>query len=244
MTEAAETQTTEDQAPAEDIQQEREEFEIKLDTPNDDRNKSPMIQRIIGQRNKARDQNEELKAKIERLEKQLTPQPQKEPPKLSEFSSETDYQEAMKRFYAEEIPGQRQASDPLKEYQRQQSLNSGLDKHYRKAAELAAKFPEYSAAEQAAAQTLGDELSQEVAIRAKNSAELMLFFGSNPAEAQRFKSLAEQDPVGAALELGRLDALVKIQSKTKSTLPEPDQPLGSTSGIIQKERGPEGATFT
>lgn len=229
---------------AEGETQTAEEFEIKLDTPDDASNKNPMISRIIGQRNKARDENEELRRKVQELESKITkPKESKPLPKLTDFSTDEEYERAVQNHYAKMNLNNQPKIDPLKEFQRQQSLTQGLDEHYRKASELAAKFPEYSKAEEAAAQTLGDELAQEIATRATNSAELMLYLGSNPNEAQRFKNLANNDPVQAGIELGRLDALVKVQSKTKKQLPEPDEPLESRAALKHEKRGPKGATF-
>ena len=236
---------TDSDANPESIQDQAQEFEIKLDSPSDDdRRKNPMVTRIIGQRNKARDENAELKQKVAELEaKMAKPQPNAAP-KWADYDSDEAYEKAVRDHIAQNMLKQQPKIDPVQQFQQSQRLEQGLQKHYTRADELAAKFPEYSVAEEAARTILGENLAQEVALRASNSAELMLFLGTNPSEANRFKSLAETDPVQAGIELGRLDARVKIQSKTKEPTPEPDEVLQSRTGTIQKiDQGLEGATF-
>lgn len=236
---------TETQVDSESIQDQQEEFEIKLDSPSDDdRRKNPMVTRIIGQRNKARDENAELKQKIAELESKLTkPAQATAAPKWADFDNDEAYEKAVQDHIAQKLMKTQPKIDPVQQYQQTQRLEKGLEKHYSRANELAAKFPQYSVAEEAANTILGPELSQEIALRASNSPELMLYLGTNPSEASRFKNLAESDPVQAGIELGRLDALVKIQSKTKQSTPEPDEVLQSKAGIKKNQRGPEGATF-
>lgn len=229
----------ENNEPAEKV----EEFEISLDTPDSTRKNNPMVNRIIGQRDKARDENAELRQKVQELEAKFSKPEPKPLPKLVDFSTDEEYERAIQNHYAQNALNSQPKINPIEEFQKQQNLNNRLDKHYQKATALAEKFPEYSKAEEAATQILGDAIAQEVATRTTNSAELMLYLGSNPHEAQRFKNLANNDPVQAGIELGRLDAKVKVQSKVKQPTPEPDEILESKAGIQKNQRGPEGATF-
>lgn len=229
--------------------QEAEEFEITIgDSPSqeDRKPKNPMVSRIIGQRDKARDESagkdrviDQLKQEIELLKRghSNSPQPSGGAPKWEDYDDDAKYQQAVLSWAQRHTPNVN-PMEQIQQYQRQQQVSQKLDSHYQRAQTLAEKFPEYSQAEQAAVEVLGHDLATEITARTKNSAELMLFFGKNSAKAREFKDLAERDPVEAALELGRLDASLKIQARTKAPLPDPDEPLdgGSASSATRWQR--------
>lgn len=221
-----------DQNVDQDGQQEgagAEEFEITLgDSPSQEsrtKKGNPMVARIIGQRDTARDEVAQLKSEIALLKANQTRSPSKSAaPKWDDYGSDDEYQQAVLSWAQSQQP-KSNPMDQIQQYQRQQQFSQRVDGHYQRAQTLAEKFPEYSQAEQAAVEVLGQELASDIAARAKNSAELFLYFGKNSAKASEFKRLADTDPVEAALELGRLDASLKVQARQKAPLPEPDEPL-------------------
>lgn len=220
---------------------EAEEFEITLgDSPSQDSRKkgNPMVARIIGQRDSARDEVAQLKSEIALLKANKSATPSTKEPSWDDYGSDEEYRQAVLKW-AQSQQKQPNPIDQIQQFQRQQQFSQRVDGHYQRAQSLAEKFPEYSQAEQAAVEVLGQELASDIAARAKNSAELLLYFGKNSAKAREFKHLADTDPVEAALELGRLDASLKVQARAKAPLPDPDEPLdggrASSQGSWQRK---------
>ena len=254
--EKAEQLNTEDQdqdvnAAQEDqqAQTEDQEFEIAIgDSPSQDRKKgNPMVARIIGQRDKAREESAEKDQRLKQMEVELAAlrgnqggKP-KQAPQWADFDSDEAYQKAVvdwAKSQNQQVSQPTNTAQILHRLKEDEHRNQKIDQHYQRAQELAEKFPDYSQAEKAALDVLGDDLVNDIATRAKNSAALMLHFGRNPDAARQFKDLASTDPVEAALELGRLDASVKVQARSKTPPPEPDETLGggksSSAGSWQR----------
>ena len=211
-----------------------EGYEIDLgDSPSHDSPKSgnPVVRRLVGQRNKLREENAAQNEEIEQLRAELKVRNsmQSEAPKFEDFDDDREYQAAVKKWAL----GQNQAPDPssmFSQYEQQQRRASRIDTHYQKAEELAQKFPDYSKAEEAAVQVLGNNVVEEIALLSDRSAEIMLYFGSNPHEAQKFKNLLDTDNRKATMELGRLEAKLNIKPRVKTPPPEPDEPLEGGGG--------------
>lgn len=216
------------------------EFEIKLgDSPSQDQSQrgNPLVRRIIGQRNQARgeaenyrSENERLRRENEELKTQKTSP--SSAPKYSDFGSDEEYQQATVEWARGVQKPAEQKSNPADHFQQfiaHQKGEEAINNHYSKAESLAQKFPDYSVAERAANEVLGDALSQEIIRMSDKSPEIMLFFGRNPTEAQKFKHLASSNGTQAAIELGRLEAKLNIEPIVKDT-PEPDEPLTGGSG--------------
>lgn len=254
--EKAEQLNTEDQdqdvnAAQEDqqAQTEDQEFEIAIGgSPSQDRKKgNPMVARIIGQRDKAREESAEKDQRLKQMEAELAAlrgnqggKP-KQAPQWADFDSDEAYQKAVvdwAKSQNQPVSQPTNTAQILHRLKEDEHRNQKIDQHYQRAQELAEKFPDYSQAEKAALDVLGDDLVNDIATRAKNSAALMLHFGRNPDAARQFKDLASTDPVEAALELGRLDASVKVQARSKTPPPEPDETLdggkSSSAGSWQR----------
>ena len=231
-------------------EQEAEEFEITTgDSPSQDAAKSkgnPVIARLITQREKAREEsnekdseNQQLRQQLEQMQAELNvikSTKLNEAPKWSDYDSDEAYQSAVVEWAQSKNKPQPQANpiEMLTQFQRQQSLDSAINGHYQRAEKLAEQFPDYSAAEEVAIQSLGKALVQDIAAKSEKSAEIMLFFGRNPDRAAQFKHLADTDGTRAAIELGRLEASLTIKPKTKTPPPEPDEALeGGGGGNVQ-----------
>lgn len=225
-------------------------FEIKLGgSPSQDkpRRGNPVVERVIGQRNKAREDVERYQRENEQLRQQVSElsKPQQQPanlaPKYDSYQSDEEYQEATVKWaqsvaQAATVDAQPKPADQFQQFLAHQKKEDAINRHYSKAESLAQKFPDYSVAERAANETLGDQLSQEIIRMSDKSPEIMLYFGRNPSEAQRFKHLASSDGTQAAIELGRLEAKLNIEPVTVDT-PDPDEPLtgGNNSNISSYE---------
>jgi hypothetical protein len=214
------------------------EFEINLgDSPSQQPRKgNPVVQRVIGQRDKAREEATAYKSEIETLRQKVSQlEGSNSTPSYEDFDTEEDYRQAVINWNAQNssVAPKQNTGDQFQRFLAQQAEEKAVSNHYSRAESLAEKFPDYSVSEQSAKDILGDQLSLEVARLSDRSAELMLYFGRNPQEAQRFKNLASRDGTKAAIELGRMEAQLNIQQKN-STLPEPDEPLegGNTSSPV------------
>lgn len=235
-----------DQAAEQEAQkqeQSTEGFEISLGgSPSSEADKpkgNPMVTRIIGQRDKARDENADLKSQVSQLTQEIevlkqTKQTPNEAPKYSDFLDEREYQQAVVEWAnASKAKPKQQEANPLDvftQFQKQQEATTALNSHYQRAEQLAEKFPDYSQAETVATGILGDALSQEIASLSDKSAELMLYFGRNPEQAKQFKHLADTDGRKAAIEIGRLESKLNIQPKSQSPKTEPDEALTGGGG--------------
>lgn len=219
---------------------EANEFEINLgDSPSQDRKHgNPVVTRLIGQRSELREKvsNQDTEIAQLRAENELLKQSRKGPsektPKWEDFNSEDDYRESVQEWSGKEQQSP-QASDPTavyNQFRQQEQFQQRVQAHYQKAEELAEKFPDYSQAEEAAIQSLGQGLVQSITQHSHKSAELMLYFGRNPQEAQRFKGLSASDPVGASIELGRLETRLNIQPKQSRPAIATDEPLDGGGG--------------
>lgn len=241
---ANETELNDDAEAQTDEQQEKqsEEFEISLagspsDTPH---RQSPKVRRIIGQREKARGERDEARERINALEqenevlKQAAKGKPSESPKWEDFSSDEEYQTAVQEWVTKNQSSTKpkehiNPADFYNAFEQKQAKEQAINRHYSKAEELIEKFPDYSAAEESAVKTLGQGLVDEIATLSEKSAELMLYFGRNDAEAMRFKHLAETNPQRAAIELGKLEATVNVQPKQSEQLPDPDEALSGAT---------------
>lgn len=117
------------------------------------------------------------------------------------------------------------------------ALLSKQTKHYEAAADLGAK--DYAEVEDAAIDILGKEIVNQL-IKASDSSHLILYYlGKNPDEAEEIAELVKTDPVKATLQLGRLEAELKVKPKANDEpTPDPDEELvgGSPSATNSKQR--------
>lgn len=120
--------------------------------------------------------------------------------------------------------------------------------HYEKTAKL--KVPDYDAMEDAAVASLGRNAVNQIINMAdspESSARVVYFLGKNPSEARHFANLIETDSRLAFKHLGKLEETVKTRPKASSKrAPDPDDERtgGSASGKNNKQRGPEGVTYS
>lgn len=195
--------------------------------------------RLIGQRAELREKVSEKDTEIAQLraENELLKQSDNKgasgAPKWEDFQDEDEYRAAVAKWSSRNNDQSSATRDPaavFNQFRQQEQFDRKVQDHYQKAEALAEKFPDYSQAEEAAIQALGQGLVNDITQHSDKSAELMLYFGRNPHEAQRFKTLSASNPVGASIELGRLEARLNVQPKQSSQAPEPDEPLDGGSG--------------
>ncbi len=225
-----------------------EEYEISLgDSPSQEAKRNdPKVRRIIGSRDKARAERDELKEQNVQLQKRLEelskPKEVKAAPDYLDYESEDDYRAAVVEWAkAQETPKKEpNPLDVISIIENRQQAKAAYDSHYRQAEELAEKFPDYSELEERAIDILGRGLSESIVIESKRSADVLAYFGRYPEEAEKFKHLSESNSVRAAIELGRLEEKLRIQPLKKTPPPEPDEPLeggiGSSASLSKLEK--------
>lgn len=219
-----------------------EGYEINLgDSPSRDSPKSgnPVVRRLVGQRDKLREQNAEKDAEIEQLRAELNVRNTMTPeaPKYEDYGNDAEYQKAVKDWALGQRSKPQDPAEFFTQYEKQKRQNDRINNHYQKAEKLASQFPDYSEAEEAAIQVLGPKVVEEIAGLSDRSPEIMLYFGRNPTEAQKFKTLLDSNSLKATMELGRLEAKLNIQPRVKTPPPEPDEPLdgGANSPVSMYE---------
>ena len=113
-------------------------------------------------------------------------------------------------------------------------------KHYEKAEELGAK--NYEDIEDNAIGILGNEIANFIISSSDNSPAILYYLGTkkNQAEAEQLLELTKTNPGRAVMQIGRLEAEIRIPSRAKKKPgPNPDEELtgGSSSGSTRR-RGP------
>lgn len=221
-----------------DVQQESEgpEYEINLgDSPSQDKPKSsPVVRRLVGQREKLREEVTEKDSVIQQLqaENEVLKKTHKAEPQFDDFDTDDEYRQAVREWAGSSQPKPSDPREIFSQYQQEQQKAESINNHYKRAEDLAAKFPDYSVAEEAAIQNLGSALVESITTVSDRSAEVLLYFGRNPEEAQRFKALASQNSIKATLELGRLETKLNIQARQKTPPPEPDEAIEGSGGNV------------
>ena len=186
--------------------------------------------------------------KLLRLQAQQS-KPQKRPVE-EDFDSIPEYEKALSDYdnarITEEV--KKQTSQVIQATQTQTAqtqtsaaLDKQVDEHYKRSAEL--KVPDYEATETVAVDILGDEISRQIVANSKASQLVMYHLGKNPGKAQELKALIETNPMSGVMEIGRLEASLKIKPKN-SNAPDPEGKLPSGKAKGSGEDGLlAGATF-
>ena len=175
--------------------------------------------------------------------------PQKRPVE-ADFDTDAEFEKALSDYDDARITGEvkKQTAQVMQASQTQavQTQNSAeldrqIDEHYKRSADL--KVPDYEATEAVAADILGDEISRQIVANSKASQLVMYHLGKNPGKAQSLKALIESNPMAGVMEIGRLEAVLKIKPKN-SNAPDPEGKLPSGKAKGSGEDGLlAGATF-
>jgi len=116
-------------------------------------------------------------------------------------------------------------------------LRTKQEQHYEAAAKLGAR--DYADIEDKTIEILGKETVNHLIKNSDNSPAVLYYLGKNPHEAEEIAELIKTNPVRATLQLGRLEAELKIRPKGKDeSAPNPDDELegGSPSSTAVFER--------
>lgn len=209
------------------------------------------VNRLVGRLTKAKAATRDVEVEAERLRQenellQLALQQKREevqlpnPADFDEGVSDPKYVEATGAYIESVAERARQAPTPVPTSD--PNLEQARRAHAERAVALGVK--DYSAVQDAAIETLGGQVVNEI-IKASDQSELVLYFyGKNAEKAEAMRNLIETNPVKAAIEIGRLSAGLTVKSKAKTqSAPDPDEEPQGSSPSGNPRRGPKGATF-
>ena len=134
---------------------------------------------------------------------------------------------------------QRQAPEP----QTNRDLEVKQTQHYEAADKLGVK--DYDDVEGQAVTILGKDTVNRLIGATQNSPRILYYLGKNPDKAQAIADLVKTDPIKGVMELGVLDARLKVSTKAKrNQAPNPDDELEGALSPRKTTRGPKGATYS
>jgi len=218
------------EAPAEETKQEPEPDDDVVvsigDAPAPEDKPSPPAEPWVKELRKK--QREDAR-RIWELEQQLkASQPKPETPTIGKKPSMSDdgidydeakYDAAVLAWHEQKRKVEATQADARKTQEQQAQAHQDRLAAYAKA-RTDLKASDFEDAELLVTQKLS-VLQQNLLLRTKAPATLVLALGRNPAKASELASIT--DPVEFAIELGKLEAAVKVSSRTKP--PPPEKPL-------------------
>jgi hypothetical protein len=192
-----------------------------------------VVKRLVGQREKLREQNgsldtenDDLAKEVARLtqenEKLKTPSESPDdllPPEPSSFDSKEEYTQAAidyKKSVEKQAVNQVLANQ---EVQKQQtSFSQKADEHYQRVEKTG--NADYEEAELNVLTELGQEFLDGIVGNADNSEQILYMLGNRSDEMKRIKALLQVNPVKATMEIGRLSANAGSFNKDENPVPE------------------------
>lgn len=208
-----------------------------------DKNVQQTLKRVIGQRDKARQDieinsevNQDLLQKNAALQREIeiykksggaaAPTEVGQKPTLESCGGDTKKLETeLDRFYQAKVQAERQ--EQAKAEQQDQEFNASVDSHYERAEKLG--LPDYEQAEVNALASLGSQIIEGITAKISNSEQLIYMLGTDTKEALRLKALFAKDPAAATIEIGRLSALAVSYKNNNVADPEAHLNSGGSS---------------
>lgn len=191
-----------------------------------------VVKRLVGQRDKLREQNgslnsenddlakeiARLKQENEALKNQGKPSARNLPPVPGDFESDDEFRIAQQEYTAR--VAQQTVNQHLQNQQKekqQSAFDSRVNDHYDRVEKSG--LSDYEQAELNALNELGQEFLDGVVENSDNSEQILYMLGSNPEEMKRIKTLLHTNPVKATMEIGRLSVVAGNYSK-ENPVPE------------------------
>lgn len=205
-----------------------EEVEIVLEgdspSPNGERKQGSGVRRLIKRIDRAKSENEALRAENELLRRNASGQgnaedrPLKRPTMEScghdedEFNRQLDaYEEQRDKRFLSQVQ-----SSVTQHVQPANNGPSPIDKHYERAEKL--NVSDFNEAQDAAIEVMGQAVVSQIAENFSKSEYLIYYLGKNPVKAQEIQRLAASNPIAAAAELGVLQNKLSLKPKTRQSI--------------------------
>lgn len=169
-------------------------------------------------------------------------------PKPDDFDSDAEYDAALDAYDEQrltQITDKRlkEVVDASQAHTTQSNQNAltetQLKAHYERAGEF--KVKDYEETEDKAIDILGRDTVKQIMVNTDNSPVILYHLGKNPGKAEKLADLIASNPMKGVLEIGRLEASLKVKPKSK-TPPDPEEQVDSGSSV-HDIRGPKGATY-
>lgn len=135
----------------------------------------------------------------------------------------------------------KQSSEAVNRDTQFRNLEQKQSQHYERVNGLGAK--DYDETEDKAIEIMGNDIVNGIIAESESSHVLLYYLGKNPAKAEQLADLLKSNPLRGVLNIGRLEAELKVKPKTNKT-PDPDEELKGSGAMSPGKRGLKGATFT
>ena len=212
------------------------------------------INKLNAKVNEAKDGAQEAQAALEAerqknkllelaLEQQKEAKPSGPPDPLDYDGGAGDakYVEALNTYTSELVRAEmaKHVAQPVQ--QADNELEVKQTQHYEKAERL--KIGDYDEVEDVAIGILGKDTVNHLIKNSGNSPVILYHLGKNPAKAEQIADLVKRNPIKGVMELGALEARLKVTKVKRNQAPDPDDELEGTTSPRTTQRGPKGAKF-
>lgn len=157
------------------------------------------------------------------------------PPKLEDFDSEEQYQQATRDFYK---PKQHQ--EPVKPQAEVRNYDDVVNSHYERAEKAGLNLTKFASSEKAVRARFGDQATDILIDQlGDESHKIIQHVGSSESNLDTVHNLLMQDPSGVKLTMymGRLAERLQVEKKAISKAPKPTRtPSGGATGASDLQR--------
>lgn len=188
-----------------------------------------------------RQKNKLLQLALEQKQETATPSGPPDPLDFDDGARDTKYVTALNEYTDERVRTQ-MAKHVTPEPQTDRELEVKQTQHYKAADKL--KIKDYDAVEEIAIGILGKDTVNHLIRNAANSPVILYHLGKNPAKAEQLAELVKVNPIKGVMELGALEARLKVTKVKRNQAPNPDDVLEGALSPSKGKRGPGGATYS
>lgn len=188
-----------------------------------------------------REKNKLLRLALDQKNEANTPKGPPDPLDFDGGASDAKYIEALDSHNQEYVRAALEKHIPKPEVTIDRDLEVKQTLHYEAADKL--KLKDYDDVEDVALSALGKETVNQIIQKTTNSPVILYHLGKNPEKAERIADLLKADPVKGVMELGALEAKLKVTKVKRNQAPDPDSELEGSTSPHNGKRGKAGATF-
>lgn len=189
-----------------------------------------------------RQKNKLLQLALEQKQETATPSGPPDPLDFDGGASDTKYVEALNGYISGLVREETAKHIPEPEPQTDRDLEVKQKQHYEAADKL--NISDYEAVEDVAVGILGKETVNHLIKQTSNSPVILYYLGKNPEKAERIAELVKANPIKGVMELGALEARLKVTKVKRNQAPNPDDVLEGALSPSKGKRGPAGATYS
>lgn len=187
------------------------------------------------------EENKLLRLALDQQQETATPSGPPDPLDFDDGARDTKYVTALNEYTDERVRTQMAKHVPTPEPQTDRDLVAKQTQHYEAADKL--NISDYEDVEDVAVGILGKETVNHLIKQTSNSPVILYYLGKNPEKAEQIADLVKRNPIKGVMELGALEARLKVNKVKRNQAPNPDEELEGATSPRSKKRGPKGAKF-